>query len=1484
MSEPISPDSHEVMRLTRGLMSLLRELVNRSRKQVRDSIDDGLVCWLAGAGEGEGSSDPRVLIEIEYQPPPDPPVPPSSVQPWLNKEDWSNADNTTPTLVDHAGHVVGDGEVPDEVADAYRPWLRQWQVWADEDRERAPRRERYETLERLARTASQRSDTHEVVCGVGLVTVGNESGWSIRRHLLVWDVSIVRDETTDVLQVKLPVTVQARLEDRAFLETRDGYRQRPQSSWTDSDLSGLHPFSEQTVAALERWRQRSWDGPLSVDLEHTSPQRHHGGEVAELSLAPAVFLRQRDRSGLAVYYETIAAALNQPNAVSPLGLAQLVVPLEPHERLRWLTETATRDLPVIGADPLFPLPTNREQRRVLGKLRADTGVVVQGPPGTGKTHTIANLICALLADGQRVLITSQKDQALRVLRDQLPKEVRQLCVLMTGMQQSGADELDRSITALSDLAATADADQLERAIGRLTEQRRDLLADLRRATRDLQNTREQEYSTHPAAGPGYSGTLADVVRAVNADRERHCWIGLLPERAGGEPPLTNEEARELLELLTTATPERSTRGREEIPPPSMVPETRIVADAIAAITDAERVLGSAGAAAAWSLPRLDGTLLGDLERHVDAAADALAWSGLSETTADWDSSDWRLAAAEALVGRRNPAYWTTLFDDITEVYGQLAALATLDGVGIEVDAVSGGSTATLTRLLGQARRLRTYLSSGGRLRRWWPASAQVHATELLENCRIDGAPPGTVNDLSKVIVFLRAEIAVATALEAWAAHGVPVAPGPMRRRIAQVKDIATSVGALRKVVAARGAIEHALRQHGIRYAIRSLADWDLVVRIARAGQTMVRAQPAAEALARYAETSSEWMMREGAPPEIALLATALRERDVIGYAVARTALDRARQDKQAQQRCDLLATRLASAHPVLAERVSASVSDTAWQARFGDFERAWSWAWAAGYHQQARDPVGERVHEQRITEIEQRIGATTAELAGRRALLHGLTRMTEKQKRALQAYKTAMGNYGRGQGTHKDRHLSAARDAMREAIGAVPAWVMPLATVADTIPPEPNAFDVVIVDEASQAAIDSVFLLWLAPRIIVVGDDTQCAPGYNSPHGLGSIQDLIDGHLDGMSLHLRNGFSPTSNLYELLSMHFPEVVRLSEHFRSMPEIIGWSSAQFYDNRLVPLRQFGADRLDPLQVVQVDGAREDGRDATLRNPVEAEAIVDQVRKMIDDPLYRGKTIGIIALQNCKQAQLLERLVNERIDPADIRRFDIRVGNPPDFQGDQRDVVLLSMVVTKVKRALTSRPEQRRYNVAASRARDQMWLFVSAPPDSFRTGGLRQSLLIYMRNPPATLVTDPTLDGVPHDVLRPPFESLLEQQIFLEIRRRGYAALPQYPIDDRRIDLVIVGDSGRLAVECDTPALRTSVEQLERDLLQERELRRAGWQFVRIRESEYQFDPAAALEPLWQQLDQRGIEPRSLPAAPRSHIRWTPTTLSDDEDDA
>ena len=248
----------------------------------------------------------------------------------------------------------------------------------------------------------------------------------------------------------------------------------------------------------------------------------------------------------------------------------------------------------------------------------------------------------------------------------------------------------------------------------------------------------------------------------------------------------------------------------------------------------------------------------------------------------------------------------------------------------------------------------------------------------------------------------------------------------------------------------------------------------------------------------------------------------------------------------------------------------------------------------------------------------------------------------------------------------------------------------------------------------------------------------------------------------------------------------------------------------------------------------------------------------------------------------QVRHIQNLVDGEIEAPVRERHRIRVGTAEQFQGDERDVVLLSMVIDgDHTRMIGGRDAARRLNVAASRARDQMWLFTSVTADRLRSEDLRHSLLTYMQSPPVLQGTSPRLEDVSEDERCAPFDSLFEQRVFRRIRARGYHVVPQWRVGNKRIDLVVVGRSGRLAVECDGSPYHSTPEQLRQDFERERELRRAGWQFFRIRSSDFELSPETALEGLWKRLDDLGIQPNATPKeTERSDEEWSPAPLDDE----
>jgi hypothetical protein len=106
-----------------------------------------------------------------------------------------------------------------------------------------------------------------------------------------------------------------------------------------------------------------------------------------------------------------------------------------------------------------------------------------------------------------------------------------------------------------------------------------------------------------------------------------------------------------------------------------------------------------------------------------------------------------------------------------------------------------------------------------------------------------------------------------------------------------------------------------------------------------------------------------------------------------------------------------------------------------------------------------------------------------------------------------------------------------------------------------------------------------------------------------------------------------------------------------------------------------------------------------------------------------------------------------------------------------------------------------------------------------------------------------------------------------------------------VHGRRIDLVVTGAKGRLAGECDGDAWHTTPEQREADLHRELELKRAGWRFWRVRESEFYFNADAALASLWDTPEARGIRPGDLvpdtDEESTANGEWAPGRLSEAE---
>ncbi len=223
-------------------------------------------------------------------------------------------------------------------------------------------------------------------------------------------------------------------------------------------------------------------------------------------------------------------------------------------------------------------------------------------------------------------------------------------------------------------------------------------------------------------------------------------------------------------------------------------------------------------------------------------------------------------------------------------------------------------------------------------------------------------------------------------------------------------------------------------------------------------------------------------------------------------------------------------------------------------------------------------------------------------------------RLSPGVKSALVEYVRALGRLGKGTGKGAGHHRRAARDAMSRCYDAVPCWIMPTWRVAEQLPADLAAFDLVILDEASQSDVTELPALLRGRKILAVGDDRQVSP--TPPFVTQSKIEQLRHHFL-RDLPYKSLLEPGESLYDLMRAVFPDSrLMLKEHFRCVEPIIRFSM-QFYPEKLVPLRIPSAqERLDPplIDIFVPHGERDGARKI---NRAEAEVIVEEIAAIAAD---------------------------------------------------------------------------------------------------------------------------------------------------------------------------------------------------------------------------------------------------------------------------
>ena len=203
---------------------------------------------------------------------------------------------------------------------------------------------------------------------------------------------------------------------------------------------------------------------------------------------------------------------------------------------------------------------------------------------------------------------------------------------------------------------------------------------------------------------------------------------------------------------------------------------------------------------------------------------------------------------------------------------------------------------------------------------------------------------------------------------------------------------------------------------------------------------------------------------------------------------------------------------------------------------------------------------------------------------------------------------------------------------------------------------------------------------------------------------------------------------------------------------------------------------------------------------------------------------------------------------------MEKHRIMCGNASTFQGQERDIVLLSMVACpKTVRSQTTRMIEQRFNVAMSRARDRVYLVRSVTSSMLAAKDLKAAILEHFQNPMGDAPV-PQPSGI-LDLCDSPFE----REVGAKLLELGYRLRPQVPVGGYRIDFVIEGTGDRrLAVELDGDSYH-GPDKWVADLYRQRALERVGWRFWRCWGSHWRADANGCFQDLLTTLARMGIDP-------------------------
>ena len=1107
-------------------------------------------------------------------------------------------------------------------------------------------------------------------------------------------------------------------------------------------------------------------------------------------------------------------------------------------------------------DILFTKETNNEQVEIIKSLYSHRAVVVQGPPGTGKTHTIANLLGHFLAEGKNVLITSQTKKALDVLKEKIPTDIQDLCISMVDDDSS---DLESSVEGISEKLGYLNLENLKKEYEEIENQRNELKEDIKHIKRKIFNIKYQE--SQPIIYNNESITLKEAGEFLRKNqRELDRIPGVVSTNV--PCPINNEN----LTFLKSGYKKSVSKEEEK--------EIELGLNKLSdfwTLEEFKEMLESKKEI----MSRLD-LLLKNRKYHIDNNLFYID----DKTIIDLDKfknylgidkiipkdlkviEDWKKEVCIAGSDAGDKKIWSNFIRDIRKLY---------DLTNITKDQLFKKNIVYKDIDISTAQKLITALRKGiespgfffkHRLRK---ARKQISDKVTINNRILE-----TLYDCNVALEYINLIELRENTKNTW---NILMVGNILTDEINDNKNLYKQLYSYAEQMEYllnwydrdKKLFLHKIEEAGFEKININKTENSSIC--ANEINQILDFIPTLEELISIGKVALGYREIDMKLSEyLEKIENIIKDHSPLGKEIKNAILnENLNKYSEALEKLRVLSEKevLYKKYKTLLNDVKAVASSWGEELENGLFNDKIKNIYNVWRYKQISQKLKElaekpyTILQADILEKSEELKKLTIGLVTKKTWYNIVKFLEEKDNlvisQALKGWKQTIQKIGKGTGKNTNIYKKSAREKMLLCQNVVPAWIMPLNKVFDTLNPVENKFDIIIIDEASQSDISSLILLYMAKKVIIVGDDKQVSPsdvGVNIDKINMFRKKYIKGKVANDDL-----YGIRSSLYSIVSTTF-QPISLREHFRSVPEIIGYSNKTSYDNQILPLRDSNSSILKPAIIdYKVNGKRDE---KSKINRVEAETIVSLIETCLAMKEYKNSTFGVISLLGDEQAELIQDLIVKRIPATEIENHKILCGNSASFQGDERDIMFISLVDSseenKSLRLVGEGVEgaiRKRYNVAISRAKDQLWIVHSIDKNSLKEGDLRKELFEYIDSLKENAFDKTAIENIT--------ASDFENEVARHLLEKNYTIKQKWRVGSYDIDMVAIYDDKKIAIECDGKTLNHTEEEVIANLEEQEILERCGWKFIRVRASEYFRNPEKAIKDLIIQLDDKGVYP-------------------------